>query len=202
MRTVVDANRLWVDSSARALALRRYEVPLLERLGGPLDGGAVVDVGCGRRGAGARAALARLGADRVVAVDVHAASVEESRRRLADVADRVRLDVADASRRLPVDDASVDGVLCLHVLHHAEDWAGVLREAARVLRPGGRLWGAEMDARFVDAAPLRLVSRHPRSPRPTPERVRAALQEAGLRPRSCVSTRGRLWFGWTAGAPA
>ena len=41
--------------------------------------------------------------------------------------------------RLPLADASFDIAVLQMVLHYAEDPAGVLAEAARVLRPGGRL---------------------------------------------------------------
>ena len=41
--------------------------------------------------------------------------------------------------RLPLPDASFDLAVLQMVLHYAEDPAGVLAEAARVLRPGGRL---------------------------------------------------------------
>src|SRR5208283_3711610 len=41
--------------------------------------------------------------------------------------------------RLPLPDGSFDVVVLQMVLHHAEDPAGVVREAARVLKPGGRL---------------------------------------------------------------
>ncbi|MDR3534115.1 MAG: metalloregulator ArsR/SmtB family transcription factor [Rhodopila sp.] len=41
--------------------------------------------------------------------------------------------------RLPLADQSFDTVVLQMVLHHAEDPAGVVMEAARVLHPGGRL---------------------------------------------------------------
>jgi ubiquinone/menaquinone biosynthesis C-methylase UbiE/DNA-binding transcriptional ArsR family regulator len=41
--------------------------------------------------------------------------------------------------RLPLPDAAFDTVVLQMVLHHAEDPAGVVTEAARVLAPGGRL---------------------------------------------------------------
>ena len=61
---------------------------------------------------------------------------------------RVKLDkagIADASLRqadmyaLPLDDSSADSVIIHQVLHYAQAPAAAIAEAARVLRPGGRL---------------------------------------------------------------
>jgi ubiquinone/menaquinone biosynthesis C-methylase UbiE len=38
---------------------------------------------------------------------------------------------------LPLQDASVDAVMVVHVLHHIADWRTALTEVMRVLRPGG-----------------------------------------------------------------
>lgn len=48
-----------------------------------------------------------------------------------------RPDVFADGRRLPLNDASVDGVLCLEVLEHVDGPGQVLAEIARVLVPGG-----------------------------------------------------------------
>jgi SAM-dependent methyltransferase len=46
---------------------------------------------------------------------------------------------ADAAA-LPLRDASMDGVVCLEVLEHVPDPARVIKEIARVLKPGASAW--------------------------------------------------------------
>lgn len=156
--TYLDANRVWVDSRVRHQAGLRLEGPALARLGA--HGRQCLEVGTGRRGLGARCAVELFGAEQVLALDLHPASVESARRHLADLGDRVRVEVGDATA-LPVDDDSQDLVVSFHTLHHVEDWRTAVAEYARVLHPGGRLAVAEMTSRFVDARWLRPVSRHP-----------------------------------------
>ena len=180
-RTYVDANRLWVDSRLRAAAQRRLEAPALRRLGGPVPGGEVLEIGCGRRGTGLRLALEVFGAARADGVELHPASVEECRRATADLGAAVRVERGDATR-LAAADATYDAVFDYHLLHHAVAWRDAVGEAARVLRPGGRLYACEMTARFVDSRPLRAVTYHPTDgDRPTPQSLADACADAGLR---------------------
>ena len=52
--------------------------------------------------------------------------------------DGIRVDVADLNTQaLPYPDASFDLVTCTEVIEHLEHYRSTLREAARVLRPGG-----------------------------------------------------------------
>ncbi|KQS73780.1 hypothetical protein ASG41_00220 [Modestobacter sp. Leaf380] len=172
----MDANRVWVDSRLRFRIGLGVEGRVLSELGA--RGTTALDVGTGRRGLGARVAVTRLGADDVRAFDLHQASVESSRRALADLGDRVRVERADATA-LPVADDAVDLVVSLHTLHHVVDWPAAVAEYARVLRPGGQLAYAEMTARFVDNPVLRAVSRHP-ADRFTEDELLAALEGAGF----------------------
>ena len=113
----------------------------------PADGARIVDVGSGT-GALAIAALRRWPAVRVSAVDPADAMLAIARREVAalpgDVAARLQTDVAPADR-LPYPDASFDLAVSSFVLQLVPSRAAALREARRVLRPGGRIaWVAWM----------------------------------------------------------
>jgi len=90
----------------------------------------VADVGCGP---GNSATYLRDAVASVIAVDAARAMLLRARRRDP----RLLLVRADAAR-LPLRDASVDAVTFHSVLYLLRDRAAVLRETARVLRPGGR----------------------------------------------------------------
>jgi SAM-dependent methyltransferase len=118
----------------------------------------LLGIGCGR-GAVLLLAAQRLPRGRAVGVDVwstkdQSGNAERVTRKNADlegVADRVELHTADM-RELPFDDASFDVVvssLAIHNVPGAGERARALREAARVLKKGGKL--AILDVRHVRA---------------------------------------------------
>jgi SAM-dependent methyltransferase len=107
-------------------------------------GAHVLDLGCGT-GDDLRA-MARLAGPRgrAVGIDASAALLAVARRRI-DVGDGpVELLRADAAA-LPLADESFDGVRAERLLQHVPDPRGVIAEAFRVLRPGGRLLAADTD---------------------------------------------------------
>src|SRR4030095_12094474 len=52
--------------------------------------------------------------------------------------DRLTFQVADANARLPFEDGTFDGLLCIDAMNHFPDRASVLCAWPRVLRPGRR----------------------------------------------------------------
>jgi ubiquinone/menaquinone biosynthesis C-methylase UbiE len=99
----------------------------------------VGDLGCGT--GQVSAALAPF-VKHVVAVDASAAMLQAAKRRLHGF-DNVDLRRGDLEA-LPIDDARLDAATVMLVLHHVPDPGRALSEAARVLKPGGRLIVVDM----------------------------------------------------------
>ena len=125
---------------------------LLDRLN--LEGSErLLDIGCGR-GAVLLMAAQRLPRGKAVGVDVwstrdqsgNAEQVTRNNAALEGVPDRIELHTADM-RQLPFADSSFDVVLSSLAIHNvpgAGERAKALREAARVLKPGGKLLIADI----------------------------------------------------------
>lgn len=99
----------------------------------------VVDLGCGT---GNVAVLLAPHVGRVIAVDREPQMLEAARTRLGD-AKNIEFRQGDLLA-LPLDDGCADFVIVVLVLHHLEEPLAAVREAARVLRPGGRLLVVDM----------------------------------------------------------
>ncbi len=99
-----------------------------------IDAGDVLDVGSGD---GLMAEILAPQVRSMICLDVNPRVVEAARSRLM-AFPQVRVDQGDM-HDLPVADAAVDCVLCFQVLPYSDRPDQVFAEAARVLRPGGRL---------------------------------------------------------------
>jgi ArsR family transcriptional regulator len=99
----------------------------------------VGDLGCGT---GALAASLAPSVGRVIAVDESRAMLAAARTRLAALPN-VEIRRGDIAS-LPIADGELDAAVLLLVLHHAPDPARAVAEAARAVRPGGRILVVDM----------------------------------------------------------
>lgn len=105
---------------------KRVKLQLQQLLGRPTDGDVCVDIACGT---GVRAEILRGLGWRAVGVDLSAGQLRHAAKVMPVV-------VGDATA-LPMVEAGADAVIC--VLAHSDmpDYAAAVREAARILKPGG-----------------------------------------------------------------
>jgi SAM-dependent methyltransferase len=115
------------DDPGNALIAR--EEPTVHTVLESLEGEPVLDVGCGT---GRHLAWLCTRNRRVIGVDQSVEMLERARAKVPDADLRVGTAVA-----LPVEPASVAGVICALTLEHLPDLDAVFREFVRVVTPGG-----------------------------------------------------------------
>lgn len=182
-----------MNNPVRAWLQRRVSARRLLAMERPKPGGRMLEVGCGR-GVGVEILLRDFLAGRVEAFDVDARMLRRARRRLSGLGAPAPLWVGDATA-IPVPDGRYDGVAVFAVLHHVPDWRAALREIARVLKPGGRLYAEEIFARWIERFPWRQLLRHPRGDRFDGPGFVRGLEEAGLHVLHHEERHGEMgWF--------
>jgi ArsR family transcriptional regulator len=174
----------WADSVAghmeRHYSPGRTWESALRGLLGLMAPGDVIDIASGD---GALAELVAPRARSVLCVDVSPRIAAAGRARLAHLS-HVTFEVADM-HALPLEDARFDAALLMHALSYAHDPAAVLREAARVLRPGGRLAAVALHA-HAHVAAARAYGHVALGF--APGALRAMAEHAGLRVELCAVT--------------
>ena len=150
-----------------------------------VEGKSLLDVGAGT--GIASWAFASAGARRVVALEPDPSDVVgQGAIRSLGRGDVIEI-VGAWGEKLPFPDGEFDAVYARQVLHHARDLAALVRECARVLRPGGRLLACREHVVDDEAQLREFLASHPihrlaggEHAYPL-ERYVGAIEEAGLR---------------------
>lgn len=165
----------WDELSALHSPAVAIEAALLEALG-PAGLGSLLDIGTGT---GRIAEVLAPHAEAVTGLDNSPEMLRIARARLQHLpAARLALVQGDFLA-LPFPDAAFDTVLFHQVLHYAQAPQAALAEAARVVRPGGRI--AIVDFAAHDREELRAVHAHARLGFDDPQ-MEALLASAGFAP--------------------
>ena len=128
-----ERRRYFEEISRKRFQGREWHVPIIAKFDS-FRGKDVVEIGCGVGTDGIE--FARNGAN-YVGVDLTPNSVELTRERFNVFGVPGRFEVANAEKRLPFPDASVDHVYSFGVIHHSPVPEKIISEMYRVLRKGG-----------------------------------------------------------------
>ncbi|MEU5161785.1 methyltransferase domain-containing protein [Streptomyces sp. NPDC020875] len=170
----------------------------------PPAGGSILEVGCGL-GMGCAVALREYGPAAITGMDIHPDQLRRAREAQKDLLraepGRLRF-VRGAAERMPWDGPEFDTVISVEAAQHFPDLDAFAAEAARVLRPGGRVGVTSFFT--VDEAPVRpgqlagLLETFAGGldiARPVGGLV-AALTGAGFDDVRVESIGDRVWPGW------
>jgi ubiquinone/menaquinone biosynthesis C-methylase UbiE len=185
--------KLGLNSPTRAFVQRHVIAAEFARLGGRVEEGRALELGCGR-GVGGEIILGRFGAAHVELIDIDPDIVERARRRLAG-REGARVSLGDATR-VEASDESLDAVFDFGTIHQIPDWPAAVAEVHRVLKPGGRFFFEEVASRLLRWT-LRFTVDDwppPRSCRFSRDKFLAELETRGLSVGPRLAGRRRLYL--------
>ncbi|GIJ09890.1 class I SAM-dependent methyltransferase [Micromonospora andamanensis] len=180
------------DPFSRLAGIGRIHGQLMDRAN-LRSGQRILEIGCGT-GNLLTALGRRLPGIDALGIDPDPAALRRARRKAARRRLPIRYEQAFAGA-LPLPDDSVDRVLSAFMLHHldSDEHTRALGEVRRVLRPGGELHVLDFDGTPSGRGGGR-AHRNPRLAASLPERVLAALVDAGLT-GVAPNGGGTAWFG-------
>jgi ubiquinone/menaquinone biosynthesis C-methylase UbiE len=172
--------RLFILSPIRPLLQRHLEARQLLKMGGAVNGGPVLEIGCGP-GGGINLIYDLFGATAVDAFDIDPRMVALARQR------HLRRETAHFwtgnVRRIPVVDHSYKALFNFGIIHHVVDWRAALSEIWRVLEPGGRFYCEEILAYYITHPIWGRLMDHPQQDRFDGPVFTEALQQCGFHVR-------------------
>ena len=184
--------RAIVNNPIRSRLQRGLETKWLLEMGGAMQGGSALEIGCGR-GIGTELILDRFNADHVDAFDLDQKMVRQAKKRLARRGDTVRIWNGDATH-IATGDASYDAVFDFAIVHHVPNWRDALQEVHRVLKSGGRFYVEEVLKRFILNPIWRRILDHPLQDRFDHDGFCEALVAQNFKLLGSKQLWG--WFGW------
>ncbi|MBQ8202242.1 MAG: methyltransferase domain-containing protein [Clostridia bacterium] len=127
----------WLTLAQTGESRMRFIMPHMLRYMGDVRGLHILDLGCGE--GGYSRAMSAMGAF-VTAVDCSAAAIRYAQEQAQREGLTITHNLRNSNDLFGIPDASFDVVLSSMMLMDVEDLAGTLREAVRVLKPGGRVF--------------------------------------------------------------
>lgn len=152
----------------------------------------VVDVGCGW-GRSLSRLHKQFAPTRLIGVDIDPEMVKAAEQEARDAGVAAEC-IISSSHALPLDDGSVDLILCHQTFHHLVEQEAAMAEWFRVLRPGGVLLFAESTRRYIHSWIIRLLFRHPMEVQKTAEEYLALVRAAGFRVEARQVSYPYLWW--------
>lgn len=181
-----------MNNPLRSLVQRRYEATKMALMGGTLEGGYALEIGCGR-GVGTEIILNTFGAKQVDAFDLDPGMVTLAKNRLQKYENKVNIWEGNVCA-IDAPENTYDGVFDFGIIHHTPNWRMGVKECYRVLKPGGRFYCEEVYRPFILHPITKRLLDHPLEDRFDHVQWGQYLEEVGF--TLLASDALGSWFGW------